>query len=142
MRVVIIVVCTMLVILVISSCKTKQGLINAGDNSCEQSISQVSISDFNELNSDMYELVDAFQNGDHVNVRIKSNYTIAEGDLYWNGAVRKTYPAQASVNFILKGEETGASKETEYCFDITPLKSYGKIKLYFIDDEQTLSLEF
>ena len=106
---------------------------------------------FSELSTVNYELSDLRQNGDHLEMDIITNADLTQSSLYWTGAVRKSYPPQASVKLILKEEkEDNEPEPTErvnmkysFCFDMSDMKNYGeRIKIYIMDDEEIIDFMF
>ncbi len=125
--------------LIFSACKGGKDL---SQNGCKKLI-QMEQEAFNNLSTETYFLDKVSQNGKEINIQISTKIINPEVAIYWNGNVRQTYPAQASVKIIVNGEAGETSEVKDYCFNILDMKKHGSpLKLYFLDDEETLDLNF
>ncbi len=121
----------------------KKGGKTDSNSGCNQ-LQKVSAGDFNELSSDMYGLESVRQDGNHIVAEISSGMELSSSALYWNGSIMESYPPKANVKIVVKTQEgDGMNKVHQLCFDVKELKTpSNKIELYFLDDEETLTLDF
>lgn len=138
--------------LILASCNgLKKGAKSSGIDGCKD-LKKVKNGLFSELSTVNYELNDLRQNGDLLEMDIITSANLAQSNLYWTGAIRKSYPPQASVKLILK-EEKKDDNEPElnerinmkysFCFDMSGMKEHGdRIKIYIMDDEEIIDFMF
>lgn len=137
--------------MIFTSCDgLKKATKNSESNGCKI-LKKVKNGLFSELSTVNYELNDLRQNGDHLEMDIITNADLAQSNLYWTGAIRKSYPPQASVKLILKEEKKDNEPESNerinmkysFCFDMSDMKEHGeRIKIYIMDDEEIIDFMF
>ncbi len=129
-------------VLMISSCQLFNKASKSSSNKCI-SLTQTDATAFNELSSDLYELVQVEQKDKNLIIQIKSNLNINSSNLYWNGSMRKGNPLKTSIKIVVKGEPSETSQTSQLCFDVSEMESFGEnIKVYFMDDEETFDINF
>ncbi len=99
---------------------------------------------FNQLSSDNYSLETVRQEGKEIKIDVTTTSKIISSNIYWNGAIMKSYPPKTNVKIVVKTDGIPASETLNQtlCFDMNALKkSSDKIELYFLDDEETIMLE-
>ncbi len=130
-----------LLIIGVFSCKDR-GL--SKNNADCGTLERLSADDFLEASTEIYTLESVKQEGGNVLIELNSGISKdASARLVWTGAIRKSYPAQATVKILFEGEMGPKEKKQAFCFDISSIGELAdRVDIYFLDDEEILQAKF